>query len=239
MKPPRYGRLALAGATVVLAIGTFAAPAFAHVEPSPDSVAAASTDTISFNVEHGCADSPTIKLEMKLPDGVTDAKPGPLDGWTSTVAGGVVTWTGGPQPHDQELHVPLEMTFPNTPGATLLFPLVQTCEQGETRWVDPPNPDGSEPEDPAPVVTLTAAVPGEGTTAAVPESTAPVTTNASATTAASVTSGAGTTTAVVATTAASSDDSSDNTAAIVAVVAIAIVAIVGVGGFLFVRSRQS
>ncbi len=220
---------------IVVAIGALANPAFAHVEPSPDAVAAASTDTISFNVEHGCADSPTVKLEMKLPDGVTDPKPGPLEGWTSTVADGVVTWTGGPQPHDQELHVPLEMTFPDTPGATLLFPLVQTCTQGETRWIEPPNPDGSEPELPAPLVTLTAAVPGESTTAAAADSTAPATTSASATTAATATTAAPATTAAVATTAATSDDSSDNTGAIIAVVAIAVIAVVAVGAWLFAR----
>ncbi len=150
-------RLALGGARWASAVGGLAEPAFAHVEPDPASVPAGSTDTITFNVEHGCEESDTVKLEMQLADGVTDATPASIDGWTSSVAGGVITWTGGPQPHDQELLVPVEMTFPNTPGETLLFPLVQTCEQGEIRWVDPPNPDGSEPEDPAPVVTLTAA----------------------------------------------------------------------------------
>ncbi len=83
----------------------------------------------------------------------------------------MITWTGGPQPHDQPLDVPVEMTFPDTPGATLLFPLVQTCEQGETRWVDPPNPDGSEPEDPAPLVELTASAGGGASTTASPATT--------------------------------------------------------------------
>ncbi len=58
-----------------MAVGVWmlAGQASAHVEASPASVAAGSTDTITFNVEHGCGDSATVKLEMKLADGVTDA----------------------------------------------------------------------------------------------------------------------------------------------------------------------
>ncbi len=197
------------GALIVLGVGALAEPAFAHVEPDPASVPAASTHTITFIVEHGCEESDTVKLEMQLADGVTDAKPAAIDGWTSSVAGGVITWTGGPQPHDQELPVPVEMTFPDNPGQVLLFPLVQTCQQGEIRWVDPPNPDGSEPEDPAPVITLTAAVGGQTTTTAAAASTtaAPPATSAVPTSA-------------VPTTATSGDDSSDGTAGVIAIVAV-------------------
>jgi periplasmic copper chaperone A len=221
--------------TVALGVWMLAGPASAHVEADPASVAAGSTDTITFNVEHGCGDSATVKLEMKLADGVTDAKPAAIDGWTSSEEAGVITWTGGPQPHDQPLDVPVEMTFPDAPGATLLFPLVQTCEQGETRWVDPPNPDGSEPEDPAPLVELTAsAAGGASTTASV------ATTGAAATTAAAPTTAVGSTTTATApaTTATTSDDSSDNSAAVIAVIVIAVGAVVGVGAFLLFRSRQ-
>ena len=168
---------------VVIAVGGLAQPAFAHVEPDPGSVPAASTATITFNLEHGCEESDTVKLEMKLADGVTDATPAPIDGWTSSVADGVITWTGGPQPHDQALLIPVEMTFPNDAGQVLLFPLVQTCEQGEIRWVDPPNPDGSEPEDPAPAITLTAAAAGQTTTTSAAASTTAASTTAASTTA--------------------------------------------------------
>jgi periplasmic copper chaperone A len=201
--------------------------AWAHVEADPASVAAGSTDTITFNLEHGCGDSATVKLEMKLADGVSDAKPAAIDGWTSSQSGGVITWTGGPQPHDEPLDVPVEMTFPNTAGATLLFPLVQTCQQGETRWVDPPNPDGSEAEDPAPLVTLTAST-GDG----------------ASTTAASATTDAATTTDAVATThlidtEVPTDEGSDNTALVIAAVAVGIVAVVGAGAWLLARMNRS
>ncbi len=230
--------------TVSVGVWMLAGQASAHVEASPASVAAGSTDTITFNVEHGCGDSATVKLEMKLAAGVTGAKPAAINGWTSSVAAGVITWSGGPQPHDQPLDVPVEMTFPDTPGATLLFPLVQTCEQGETRWVDPPNPDGSEAADPAPLVELTASASGGASTTALPATTGAVSTTVVSTTAVSTTAAAATTAAAPdsiapATTATTSSDSSDNTAAVIAVIAIAVIAVVGLGAFLLVRSNRS
>ena len=57
--------------TVAVGVWMLAGQASAHVEASPASVAAGSTDTITFNVEHGCGDSATVKLEMKLAEGVT------------------------------------------------------------------------------------------------------------------------------------------------------------------------
>ena len=223
-------RLVLGGGLVLMAVGGLAQPAFAHVEPDPESVPAGSTGTITFNVEHGCEESNTVRLEMQLADGVTDPTPAAIDGWTSSVAGGVITWTGGPQPHDQELLVPVEMTFPNSPGDVLLFPLVQTCEQGEVRWIDPPNPDGSEPEDPAPTVTLTAAQGETTTTTAAATTVALSTTAVAATTAVSVTIAAPASTAIP-----ESDEGSDNTAAVIAIVAVGIVAVVGLGAWLLAR----
>ena len=212
-------RLALGGALVIVGVGVLAQAASAHVETDPGSVPAGSTVPIGFNVEHGCDDSGTVKVEMQLPEGVTDPKMATVDGWTSTVDGRVITWTGGPQPHDVALLLTVEMTFPNEPSRVLIFPLVQTCEQGEVRWVDPPNPDGSEPEDPAPIVTLTAAQ-GKTTT----------TTTAASTTAAPSTTSAPPTTAI-----SESEEESDNTAAVIAIVAVGIVAVVGLGAWLLAR----
>ncbi len=233
MNRARSIRLALGGAFVVIGVVALAPPAFAHVETDPESVPAGSTVPIGFNVEHGCGESDTIKVEMQLPDGVTDPKMARIDGWTSSIAGNVITWTGGPQPHDVALLLTVEMTFPNTPDTTLVFPVVQTCEEGEIRWVDPPNPDGSEPEDPAPLVELTAAT-GE-VTSTTATSSAATTAAAASTTAAGSTSAAPTTAAAPTTTATSADEGSDNTAAVIAVVAIGILAVVGLGAWLLAR----
>ncbi len=43
------------------------------------------------------------------------------------------------------------------PGTTVAFPVVQTCEQGQTDWIEPVVEGQDEPEHPAPVITLTAA----------------------------------------------------------------------------------
>jgi uncharacterized protein YcnI len=225
-------RLALGAALVIVAVGGLAQPAFAHVETDPGSAAAGSTAPIGFNVEHGCDESGTVKVEMQLPEGVTDPKVARVDGWESSVAGRVITWTGGPQRHDVALLLTVEMTFPNSPGEVLFFPLVQTCEQGEIRWVDPPNPGGSEPEDPAPIVTLRAAQGATTTTSAA-------TTAASSTTAASTTAAAATTaaptTAAPTTATSEADEGSDDTAAVIAIVAVGIVAVVGLGAWLLAR----
>ena len=83
---------------VVIAVGGLAQPAFARRRDRPGSVPAGSTEPIGFNVEHGCDESATVKVEMQLPEGVTDPKIAQVDGWESAVDGRVITWTGGPQP---------------------------------------------------------------------------------------------------------------------------------------------
>ena len=54
--------------------------ASAHIDPDPTEAQAGSRLTVGFTVEHGCDGSPTTQLDMRLPDGVTDALPEPVDG---------------------------------------------------------------------------------------------------------------------------------------------------------------
>ena len=53
----------------VLAIGGVAS---AHIDPDPTEAQAGSRLTVGFTVEHGCEGSPTVQLDMRLPEGVTD-----------------------------------------------------------------------------------------------------------------------------------------------------------------------
>ena len=101
---------------MVIAVGGLAQPAFAHVETDPGSVPAGSTEPIGFNVEHGCDESATVKVEMQLAEGVTDAKIAQVDGWESAVDGRVITWTGGPQPHDHSAAVDRRDDVPEQSG---------------------------------------------------------------------------------------------------------------------------
>ena len=116
--------------------------------------------TFALVVPHGCEDDTgTVKLEVQLPDGVESATPQFLPGWAATVddAGPVVvTWEGGPLPHDQFMEFGLSVPMPDTPGETVLFPTIQTCESGdEVSWIEETPEGGEEPEHPAPAVALT------------------------------------------------------------------------------------
>jgi periplasmic copper chaperone A len=133
-------------------------------------------------IGHGCGASATTKLHVKLPAGVIAAKPMPKAGWSLTtvkaaygksynywggkqVAEGVtdITWTGGPLLDDNydEFTFTAFLTDSLAPGSTAYFPVVQTCEQGENRWVDIPavGQDAHALKSPAPGLKILAAAP--------------------------------------------------------------------------------
>ncbi|HWL44228.1 MAG TPA: DUF1775 domain-containing protein [Ilumatobacter sp.] len=131
----------------------------AHIDPEPPEAPAGATLAVGFTVGHGCDDSPTVQLDMRLPDGVTSPTPVPPEGWEGSIDANVVTFTGGPLPSDTPATFRVELTLPATPGATLYFPFVQRCEEGELRWIDTPDDgSGSDLDQPAPAMTLTDAI---------------------------------------------------------------------------------
>lgn len=149
--------------------------ASAHIEPDPNEVTGGSTELVRFLVEHGCDGSPTTKVTMELPQGVSDPIPlAPAD-WAVTIDGNVITWTGGPQDPEQGLPLDVTMSFDNT-TARLAFPIVQTCEQGELRWVEDTPEQGPEPDYPAPLLTVKAATGTAPPDATVTTAEAPATT---------------------------------------------------------------
>jgi uncharacterized protein YcnI len=161
--------------TCLVALGLGSGVAHAHIDPDPSTGQAGARLDVSFTVEHGCDGSPTVQLDMRLPDGVTDPVPVPPDGWEASVQDGVVTFVGGPLPDDQPLAFPITMTLPPTPEVTIYFPFVQRCEVGEIRWIDiPTDGSGAVPDEPAPALTLTGPV---VITTAVPPSTTSTTTS--------------------------------------------------------------
>ncbi len=172
------GRVALITAAAGAALLTGAPVAGAHVGTSPSEAPAGSRQVIDFRIGHGCDGSPTTKLAIKIPEGVVAVTPEHIAGWTvevetgpitpyddhgTQVSEGVtqVTWTGGPLPDGQYQTFGLSLMLPDTPGETVSFPAVQTCEQGETPWIELPADGGAEPEHPAPAVVLTEATGGE------------------------------------------------------------------------------
>lgn len=239
---------------VVVVSATWALPAAAHIDPEPEEAPAGSRQSIGFTVEHGCDGSPTVRLDMRLPDGVRDPVPEPPEGWTGTVAetpdGVVVTFEGGPLPDDVEGTFRVEMLLPRTEGATLYFPFVQRCEVGEIRWIDvPTDATSGELDEPAPALRLTAELPGT-TDPPPPTTTPPPTTAAPSTTATAAPSSEPATTepsvpatappssVEPATTDAASGDGGSDTAVVVGIV-VALVALGVAAAVVLVRRSRS
>lgn len=162
----------IVGATLVTHV-LLAVPAWAHVDPDPPLAQAGGQLSVGFTVLHGCDGSPTIQLDMRLPDGVVEPDPEPPAGWSGSVAGNVVTFTGGPLAATEELTFRVRMTLPPTPDTTIYFPFVQRCETGEIRWIDvPTDGSGNELDEPAPAMRLF----GPAATTTAPATTVPVAT---------------------------------------------------------------
>ena len=231
-------RRALGGSLVAgAALVALAGPASAHVEPTPSEVPAGSTQIISFTVPHGCDGSPTTKIDMKIPSGVTVAKAVYVSGWTVTTTKGPitpykdadgnqiteavteVTWTGGPVPDDQVAVFGLSVAFPDKEGESFSFPTVQTCETGSTSWIEATPPGGTEPEHPAPTVTLTKAEPEGGGDATTTEA------------------GKATPVSIVAVTKASDDASTARTFAIVGIAVGALGLLVAIAALLRAKGK--
>jgi uncharacterized protein YcnI len=158
-----------------------AGPAQAHVSPSERTAPAGSYLTFALRVPHGCTeDGNTTKVEVQIPDGITSVTPEVVAGWTIartlepldppiddgeggqiTERTSVITWTGGPLAHDQLEQFGLSVKLPDEPG-TILFPTIQTCDNGQsTAWIEATPAGGAEPEHPAPAIEVTAATEDE------------------------------------------------------------------------------
>ena len=148
------------GALAAGLAGLIAAPAAAVNIPEGGAVTADSLFVINFQVQEGCDGAPTDALEVTIPESIGNPRPESVSGWDATVetlpaegedADGertVVRWTGGPLPDGTFKEFGLRARFPDEPGATIAFPVVQTCGSVERAWVD----DGGEMA--APTVTL-------------------------------------------------------------------------------------
>lgn len=160
-----------------------ASAASAHVTVSPEEAPAGGYSFLEFTVPHGCDDSPTTRLTVKLPDGITSATPEAVPGWevekttrtldepiegahgeTISEVVDTISWSGGPLPPDQLTRFGLSVRLPDAAGTTLYFPTVQECETGETRWIQIPaeGQSGDDLAEPAPAVELTAGNGGHG-----------------------------------------------------------------------------
>jgi uncharacterized protein YcnI len=159
-KRPRLITATALGAVMLMAL---AAPAQGVRIPEGGIVPSDSTFVIHFQVHEGCDGSPTDALEVTIPRSVENPVPEAVPGWmveteTATTDGqetedadpriSLVRWTGGPLEDGQLLEFGLRLRFPDDPGATLEFPVVQRCGEIERAWT------GADESMPVPTVVL-------------------------------------------------------------------------------------
>ncbi|GAA2372125.1 hypothetical protein Cme02nite_00300 [Catellatospora methionotrophica] len=150
----RLVRAATALAAALAAVLLTAAPAAAHVELVQAKANGDGTTTLTFAFNHGCDEAPTTELVVALPQGVTaTTATSPVKGWTGTVSGDRVTFTGPPVPTKTDAQYLLTTRITGKVGQTFVFPAIQTCTGGATSaWID----QSADAEHPAPRMVATA-----------------------------------------------------------------------------------
>jgi periplasmic copper chaperone A len=166
-------------AASLVALVAWAAPASAHVTITPSTTAAGAFAVLEVSVGHGCDGSPTTEITIQMPpeiNAVTPTQnalwdvqkeietldPPAVDAHGEEIGERVasVTYTARtPLPDGYRDTFELSVLLPEDEGATLVFPTVQTCEEGESAWIEVPadGQDADELELPAPSFVITAA----------------------------------------------------------------------------------
>jgi uncharacterized protein YcnI len=192
---------AVAAAAAVAGMFAMATPAAAHVTVNPREATQGGFARIDFRVPNERTDASTVRLEVHLPDDVaiTSVSVMSVPGWSVQMQHRPLEESGqGSQGgHDDEVDEVVSAIiwtadsdgaalapgqfgeFPVSLGPlpdldALVFRALQHYSDGEVvRWIEPPAPDGSEPANPAPVLSLVAAGgaadgpgPGDGTAGA-------------------------------------------------------------------------
>ena len=192
-------RIIVVPAVIAFALVALAGPAWAHVTVEPSSAPKGSDAVLKFVVPNEKENATTTKVVVQFPSDhpIAEALVTAMPGWTSEVAtshvitaiqtdnGPVntavksVTWTatdgkGITQDHFAEFAV--SVGLPDD-ADSLTFPTIQTYSDGSSvSWVEVTPAGGPEPDNPAPVLTLTAGNEG-GTTPTTAASSASASSN--------------------------------------------------------------
>jgi uncharacterized protein YcnI/copper(I)-binding protein len=171
-----FSRLgALAGALIAVS-----SPALAHVTFENAQATPESTYKAVLRVPHGCDGKATLKVRVRIPEGIVAVKPMPKAGWKLETAKGSyvrayqvhgeavsegvtdIVWSGSlDDAHYDEFVFQARFTDAYQPGATVFFPVVQECDGAVAEWTQVPAA-GEDPHSlkaPAPGVKIVA-VPG-------------------------------------------------------------------------------
>jgi uncharacterized protein YcnI len=162
-----------------MALVVMTAPAFAHVEVSPEEAPKGGELKLTFTVPNEEASADTVKVDVKFPDDhpIASVSVEPHDGgWTAqvitkplatpiTTDDGTVTeavsevvWSGGTiPPGDFDEFSVLAGPLPDDVDS-IKFPTVQSYSDGtDVSWIQDTVAGQPEPDHPAPVLKLTAA----------------------------------------------------------------------------------
>ena len=152
--------------------------ASAHVSVGPSSTAAGSYTVLTFSLGHGCEGAATTALTIDIPESIASVTPTVNPNWDvskvdvdldeplkdshgneiTTRVGQIVYTAKTPLADGFRDTVELSLQLPaDAAGETLAFPVLQSCEVGETNWNEIAEEGAEEPESPAPVITVTEA----------------------------------------------------------------------------------
>lgn len=172
MTSSRFGG-ALAAAALL-----FSTPAFAHVTFENGQASPNATYKAVLRVPHGCDGKATLKVRVRIPEGIVAVKPMPKAGWKletskgayvrayqvhgEAVSEGVtdIVWTGSlDDAHYDEFVFQARFTDAYQPGATVYFPVVQECDGATAEWTQVPamGEDPHSLQSPAPGVRIAGA----------------------------------------------------------------------------------
>ena len=143
-------------AMAVVAAVLLSPSAQAHVTLEQGQAPAGSTYKATLRVPHGCSGSPTVRLRVRVPDGMVNVKPMPKAGWELTTVRGPlaqpasgdhgaritegvreIVWSGRLLDEHYDEFV-FRGTLPDAPNTTLYVPVVSECEVGVDRWIEVP-----------------------------------------------------------------------------------------------------
>ncbi|POH66501.1 MULTISPECIES: YcnI family protein [Cryobacterium] len=159
LSTPVFAATALFGAGLLALSAPLAASA--HVDVEPSSTAAGSYSLLTFSLGHGCDGSATTGITIDIPDTITSVTPTINPGWDITpLTDGQVSYTAlTPLADGLRTTFVLSLQIPEDAavGDTLAFPVLQSCEVGETDWSEAVVEGETEPAHPAPSLTVTEA----------------------------------------------------------------------------------
>jgi periplasmic copper chaperone A len=166
------------GALIAAAFMSLSIPALAHVSLDTGQATPNSTYKAVLRIAHGCQGQPTLKVRVRIPEGIIAVKPMPKPGWTletvkapyarayelngERVSEGVtgIVWSGSlDDGHYDEFVFQARISDAFQPGATVSFPVVQECQNGTEEWTQEPaaGQDAHSLKSPAPGVRIIAA----------------------------------------------------------------------------------